>query len=230
MGTRKCYLQVETIENSKVKNVPCQYAHMHTTTYASTHTETNTHTYTDHTYTHRCTHTWRHNTQAHRDREKCTFYLNSLLDHTANETKKHRYTCSGRWHWIKDKNHKQTASSPVYLHCSLLGHCCHSKEENKLSLHGLSVLISKVECCPPAHEVKEAQRNLLGRTHLRVPHQLVYLCRQHPTVGVLPQEFVNNTQNEDVSTTQVQMSMSSVAMQQMWPERSQNASHKQTTM
>ena len=200
---------------------------MHTTTYSPTHIRKHTHR---HKHTQMHIHTWTLNAQAHRDREKCTFNLTSLLDHTSNETKKHRNTCSRRWHWIYDKNHKQTASSPVYLHCPLLGHRCHSKEENELSLHGLSVLISKVECCPPAHEVKEAQRNLLGRTHLLVPHKLVYLCRQLPTIGVLPQEFFNNAQNEDVYTTQVQTSMSTVPMQQVWPERLQNASDKQQTM
>ena len=99
-----------------------------------------------------------------------------------------------------------------------------------ICMHGLPVLISKVEYIPTAHEVKVEQRNLLGRTHLLVPHQLVYLCRQHPTIGVLPQESFNNAQNEDAYTTQVQMSMSTVSMQQVWPERSQDATDKQQTM
>ena len=42
--------------------------------------------------------------------------------------------------------------------------------------------------------------------------------------------LINNAQNEGVYTTQVQMSMSTVPMQQVWPERSQNASDKQQTM
>ena len=40
---------------------------------------------------------------------------------------------------------------------------------------------------------------------------------QHPIPGVLPQESFNNAQNEGVYTTQVQMSMSTVPMQQVWP-------------
>ena len=42
--------------------------------------------------------------------------------------------------------------------------------------------------------------------------------------------LISNAQNEDANTTQVQMSMSTVPMQQVWPERSQNASDKQQTM
>ena len=63
-----------------------------------------------------------------------------------------------------------------------------------------------------------------------VPHQLVYLCRQHPTIGVLPRKSFNNAQNEDANRTLVQMSMSTVPMQQVGPERSQNASDKQQTI
>ena len=42
--------------------------------------------------------------------------------------------------------------------------------------------------------------------------------------------LINKAQNEGVYTTQVQMSMSTVPMQQVWLERSQNASDKQQTM
>ena len=42
--------------------------------------------------------------------------------------------------------------------------------------------------------------------------------------------LINYAQNEDVYTTQVQMSMSTVPMQQVWPEKSQSASDKQQTM
>ena len=63
-----------------------------------------------------------------------------------------------------------------------------------------------------------------------VPHQLVYMCTQHPITGVLSQELINNTQNEDVCTAQVQMSMSIVPTQQVWPESSQNAEDKQHIM
>ena len=53
-----------------------------------------------------------------------------------------------------------------------------------------------------------------------VPHQLVYMS----------QELINNTQNEDVCTAEVQMSMSIVPTQQVWPESSQNAEDKQHIM
>ena len=69
-----------------------------------------------------------------------------------------------------------------------------------------------------------------GTSTSSVPHQLVYLCRQHPITGAYHRSLINNAQNEDVYTTQVQMSMSTVPMQQVWPERSQNASDKQQTM
>ena len=72
-----------------------------------------------------------------------------------------------------------------------------------------------------------------GLTNLLVvyiTHHLVYLCRQHPITGAYHRSLINNTQNEDIYTTQVQMSMSTVPMQQVWPERSQSASDKQQTM
>ena len=65
---------------------------------------------------------------------------------------------------------------------------------------------------------------------LYITHHLVYLCRQHPITGAYHRSLINNAQNEDVYTNQVQMSMSIVPMQQVWPERSQNASDKQQTM
>ena len=65
---------------------------------------------------------------------------------------------------------------------------------------------------------------------LYITHNLVYLCRQHPITGAYHRSLINNAQNEDVYTNQVQMSMSIVPMQQVWPERSQNASDKQQTM
>ena len=72
-----------------------------------------------------------------------------------------------------------------------------------------------------------------GLTNLLVvyrTHHLVYLCRQHPITGAHHRSLINNRQNEDIYTTQVQMSMSTVPMQQVWPERSQSASDKQQTM
>ena len=69
-----------------------------------------------------------------------------------------------------------------------------------------------------------------GTSTSSVPHQLVYLCRQHPITGAYHRSLINNTQNEDVYTTQVQMSMSTMPMQQVWLERSQSASDKQQTI
>ena len=58
-----------------------------------------------------------------------------------------------------------------------------------------------------------------------VPHQLVHVHtlqnRSH---------INDDTQNKKVYTTQVQVSMSTVPMQQVCPERSQNASDKQQRM
>ena len=63
-----------------------------------------------------------------------------------------------------------------------------------------------------------------GLTNLLVvyiAHHLVYLCRHHPITGAYHRSLINNAQNEDVYTTQAEMSMSIVPMQQVWPERSQ---------
>ena len=84
-----------------------------------------------------------------------------------------------------------------------------------------------------------------GMSTSSVPHQLVYWYNAiwwadktissvyNTSSGVLVQTaspyqesyhrsvIINNTQNEGVYTTQVQMSMSTVPMQQVWPERSQ---------
>ena len=72
-----------------------------------------------------------------------------------------------------------------------------------------------------------------GLTNLLVvyiTHHLVYLCRQHSITGAYHRSLINNIQNEDIHTTQVQTYMSTVPMQQVWPERSQNASDKHQTM
>ena len=72
-----------------------------------------------------------------------------------------------------------------------------------------------------------------GLTNLLVvyiTHHLVYLCRKHPITGAYHRGLINNIQNEDIHTTQVQTYMSIVPMQQVWPERSQNASDKHQTM
>ena len=69
-----------------------------------------------------------------------------------------------------------------------------------------------------------------GTSTSSVTHQLVYLCRQHSITGAYHRSLINNTQNEGVYTTQVQMSVSTVPMQQVWPQRSQSASHKQKTI
>ena len=64
---------------------------------------------------------------------------------------------------------------------------------------------------------------------VHITHHLVYLCRQHSITGAYHRSLINNTQNEDIYTTQV-LTMSTVPMQQVWPERSQSASDKQQTM
>ena len=61
-----------------------------------------------------------------------------------------------------------------------------------------------------------------------VPHEPVYIptymCRQEKS------SHISDTHNKEVYTTQVQVSMSTVPMQQVCPERAQNASDKQQTM
>ena len=66
----------------------------------------------------------------------------------------------------------------VYPHCSAHWHCCHSPAESELPLHGLSVLLSKVECCPTAYEGRETQWNLMGQTYV-----LVVYCINWCTCG-----------------------------------------------
>ena len=45
----------------------------------------------------------------------------------------------------------------VNSQCSVPGHCFRSPVESELLLHGLSEMLSKMECCPTAHEVWETQ-------------------------------------------------------------------------
>ena len=52
----------------------------------------------------------------------------------------------------------------------------------------------------------------------------MYMCRQQES------SHINDTHNKVVYTTQVQVSMSTVPMQQVCPERVQNALDKQQTM
>ena len=65
----------------------------------------------------------------------------------------------------------------------------------------------------------------MGLTYIStssVPHELMYIrtymCRQQKS------SHINDTQNKEVYTTQVQVSMSTVPMQQVCTERAQNAS------
>ena len=76
-----------------------------------------------------------------------------------------------RWSWI-------TTLHSVNPHCSVPEHCFYYEAESEQLLHGLSMLPTKVECCPPAHEVRETQWNLMGLTYVStssVPHELVYI-------------------------------------------------------
>ena len=52
---------------------------------------------------------------------------------------------------------REDNSRLVNPHCSLLRHCCHFLEDSELPLYDLLLLLSKVECCPTAHEVKNTQ-------------------------------------------------------------------------
>ena len=85
-----------------------------------------------------------------------------------------------------------------------------------------------MECNPTAHEERETQWNLMGLTYLLVVYHInsctYYMCRQQKCI------HINDTHTKEVYTTQVQVSMSTVPMQQVCPERAQNASDKQPTM
>ena len=60
----------------------------------------------------------------------------------------------------------QKGSTPFgNLHCSVPWHCSRSPTESELLLPGLSAMLSKVECCPTAHEVRWTQWNLISLTY-----------------------------------------------------------------
>ena len=113
-------------------------------------------------------------------------------------------------------------------HCPLPGQCFYYEAEIEQLLHGLSMLPTTVESCPPAHEVRETQCNLMGLTYLLVVYhiKLCNMCRQHYKTG-LTLSHSNNTQSKEVYTTQVQVSMFTVPVQQVCPERAQNTENKQ---
>ena len=57
--------------------------------------------------------------------------------------------------------YKKTTLPLINPRCSVPVHCSRSPTESELLLHGLLVLLSKVECCPTAHEVRRTQWNLI---------------------------------------------------------------------
>ena len=69
---------------------------------------------------------------------------------------------------------QKTTLCLVNPHCSVLEDCFHYEAESEQLLHGLSMLLTKVECTPPAHEVREAQWSEMGLTYLQVPHEFMY--------------------------------------------------------
>ena len=85
------------------------------------------------------------------------------------------------------------------------------------------------QSCPPVHEVRETQWILMELTYLLVVYHIksYNMCRQHYKTG-LTLRHSNNAQSKEAYTTQV--SISTVPMQQVCPERTQNASDKQQTM
>ena len=69
---------------------------------------------------------------------------------------------------------KNTTLPLVYPHCLVPRHHCHSPAESELPLHGLPVLLSEVESCPTACEVRETDGTDIFTSS--VLHQLVYMC------------------------------------------------------
>ena len=69
-------------------------------------------------------------------------------------------------------DHRKTTFPLVNSHCSVRTHCFHYEAESEQLLRGLSMLPTKVECCPTAHEVRETQWNLMGLTYLLVVYYI----------------------------------------------------------
>ena len=79
------------------------------------------------------------------------------------------------------------------------------------------------------HMKRGRQWNLMGLTYLLVVYHIksCNMCRQHYKIG-LTLSHSNDTQTKEVYTTQVQVSMSTVPLQQVCPERAQNTENQQT--
>ena len=110
-------------------------------------------------------------------------------------------------------DHRKSVYPLVNPHCPVPWHCCHFPAETEPHLHGLPVLLSEVEWCPAAHEVRETEWNEPDGTDIHWHPLVVY----HINWYIF--SCVDNTQNKEVNITQLQVSMSGVPMQQVCPER-----------
>ena len=116
-------------------------------------------------------------------------------------------------------------------HIVLFLHTAPSRKQ-EISNHGMAFLCCQQKWSTTHLHMKwgiEAQWNLMGLTYLLVVYHInwcAYICRQHYKTVVT----LICTHNKEDYITQVQVSMSTLPMQQVCPERAQNASDKQQTM
>ena len=95
--------------------------------------------------------------------------LITLLGHTIRGFRNcHWSTRSRKQH----NNHRKLLIPLDNPHCPVPWHYCHFPTETEPLLHGLSLLLSKVECCLTAHEVRETEWNLMGLTYPRVVYHI----------------------------------------------------------
>ena len=69
-------------------------------------------------------------------------------------------------------DHRKTTFLLVNPHYPVPAHCSLLQAGSEQLLHGLPLQLSKVECCPPAHEVRKTQWNLMGLTYLLVVYHI----------------------------------------------------------
>ena len=109
-------------------------------------------------------------------------------------------------------DHRKSVFPLVNPHCPVPWHCCHFPAETELPLHGLPVLLSKVECSHTAHEVREGYGITTQRpiwiydgisdgtnSTSSVPHQLVYMYARYKTRVVLTMHKIKILHNSSTS-------------------------------
>ena len=112
------------------------------------------------------------------------------------------YVMLGLWNYISLQHklqettldaYKKTSLPLVNPRCSVPVHCSRFPTENELFLHGLLVLLSKVECCPTAHEVRGTQWNLI-ESYISTVLVCTALTGVHVHTILQSRSPINNTQ------------------------------------